>query len=97
VDTVWITTRDRLCRYGAGIIYKLAKLSGTKIVEIHSTPDKSDAEAVAESMLAVVNVFVARHNGKRAHFKRERERDESPQRKLDMYCFIPSGCDIGGC
>jgi putative resolvase len=70
IDTIWVTTPDRLCRYGVGILQTLARLTGTNIRAIHTLEQRSNAEQVAQDMLAVVNVFIARHNGKRAQLKR---------------------------
>jgi putative resolvase len=71
VDSVVVTYKDRLCRFGSELIEWLFKKSGTKLVVLDTlsssgTSEESGVSELAEDLLAITTVFVARNNGNRS-------------------------------
>jgi putative resolvase len=64
VSKVVVAHKDRLCRFAFELVEWFFKSYGTEIV-VHGRGE-SGTEELAEDLLSVVNVFVARNNGRRA-------------------------------
>ena len=79
VDTVVVRHKDRLCRYGSELVEWVFKQAGAKLV-VHGAgqadaDERDERTELADDLLAVVNFFVARNNGRRsAEHRRERKR-----------------------
>jgi len=76
VSEVVVMHRDRLCRYGFGLIELICKQFQTKLL-VHSGNEeenthKSSEQELSEDLLSIVNIFVARNNGKRASKNKKR-------------------------
>ena len=86
VATIVVANKDRLCRYGCELLESIFKHTGTKLV-VHgktSCPDAASAtQELAEDLLAVTTVFVARHNGRRSAANRRRRADKRKRSPLD--------------
>jgi putative resolvase len=86
VATIVVAYKDRLCRYGCELLESIFKHTGTKLV-VHgktSCPDAASAtQELAEDLLAVTTVFVARHNGRRSAANRRRRADKRKRLLLD--------------
>lgn len=74
VSEIVIARRDRLCRFGLELLEFVFKHFGTKLVVLGSEFQSSASDAntehnvqseLAEDLLAIVNVFVAKTNGMR--------------------------------
>lgn len=103
VQQVVVLYKDRLCRFGWEWIAWLCKKTGTKLL-VHcetyiSHTFHSPREELAEDLLSVINVFVARNNGLRSsqnrkqrqkEKKEERSSRETLQVKEDSPCSILS-------
>jgi predicted site-specific integrase-resolvase len=60
-----VTHRDRVCRFAYELFKALCENHGVSIVVLgEDTPTSSERE-LADDLLAVTTVFVARHNGRR--------------------------------
>ena len=79
VQEVVVLHKDRLCRYGIEILEYIFQKSGTRfLVHGQETQEpKDDTQELAEDLLAITNVFVARHNGRRSATNRRMRRKES--------------------
>lgn len=72
VSRVVVTYRDRLCRFGVELLEQVCKEHNCKIITV-GTEDEEDDEGektkreLEQDLLSIVNVFVARSNGRRSH------------------------------
>ena len=83
VETVVVSYRDRLCRFGIEIIEWIFKKSNVKLVVLSSDPGEQDlSRELSEDLLAITTVFVAKSNGLRAA-KYRRERKQKNDSKED--------------
>jgi putative resolvase len=71
VAEVCVASRDRLCRYGLELVEFIFSKSNTKLVVHMQSADQTPNEELAEDLLAVVNFFVAKNNGRQAAKKRK--------------------------
>jgi len=78
VKEVVVMHKDRLCRFGAELVEFILARSGTKLVVHGKEAGTNDTSELADDLLAVTTVFVARHNGLRSGANRRR-RAESRQ------------------
>ena len=78
VKEIVVMHKDRLCRFGAELVEYILKKFGTKLV-VHCDhhDDRSDNRELADDLIAVTTVFVARHNGLRSGANRRRRAQES--------------------
>ena len=86
VEEVVVMHRDRLCRFGVDLVESIFKSAGTKLV-VHGARDgpPDDARELADDLLAVTTVFVARHNG-RCSADNRRRRSEDTRRRTNKAC-----------
>lgn len=73
VQRIYITDKDRLLRFGYELFEEVCKAFGTEIVVLNtvsSTEELSERE-LADDLLTICNVFVAKKNGKRASRNRK--------------------------
>jgi predicted site-specific integrase-resolvase len=82
ISRIVVTYKDRLMRFGFELFEQVCKENCCQIV-VHSESfvsekdDKKETKELQEDLLSIVNVFVARRNGKKAgQFRRERKRIE---------------------
>jgi predicted site-specific integrase-resolvase len=66
VDTVYLTHKDRLLRFGSELVINIAKEFGTKI-EILNNKVQSFEEQLASDVLEIITVCSARLYGSRSH------------------------------
>jgi len=81
VGEVVVMHRDRLCRFAYELVEWICQKAGTRIV-VHTSRAPATASAqqeLAEDLLAVVNVFVARNNGRRSAENRRRRQQALAQ------------------
>jgi putative resolvase len=67
VDTIYVTHRDRLLRFGFQLIENLCIAFGSKIVIIEKAEESSFEIQLAFDVLEIITVFSARLYGKRSH------------------------------
>jgi hypothetical protein len=77
---VVVAHRDRLCHFAFDLIEYILRLNGTKIIVVHSNDDTSssasDANELAQDILAINTVFICRMQGRRSAENRKRRRNE---------------------
>ena len=67
VQEVVVLHKDRLCRYGIELMESLFDKTGTRfVVHSQSSNGENSTQELAEDLLAITNVFVARNNGRRS-------------------------------
>lgn len=77
VNKIYISDKDRLLRFGYELFEEVCKQFNTQIVVLHSTSDPEDTEReLADDLLTICNVFVARKNGQRAARNRKERKAE---------------------
>ena len=68
IDTLLLTHKDRLLRFGSELIFQLCEHFGTKVVLLDTQEkSKSDEETFAEDVIELITVFSSRLCGKRSH------------------------------
>ena len=74
IETIVVTYRDRLCRFGFELVEWFCSKVDAKIVVIEQDFDPQDkSRELAEDLLSIITVFTARNNGLRAaKYKKER-------------------------
>jgi len=72
IDTLYVSEKDRILRFGFELFEWISKHFGTKIhFEYH---EKEDTRELADDLLAITNVFVSKRNGqKSARNRKERK------------------------
>jgi predicted site-specific integrase-resolvase len=79
-----VTYKDRLCRFGVELVEWIFRKAGTKLLVLSKdTGEQELSKELAEDLLAITTVFVAKNNGLRsAKNKRERKFKEQLNEKL---------------
>lgn len=84
VERVVVAHKDRLCRFGHELMEFIFAKAGCKLVvldrEARPQGSVSKDQELADDLLSIVNVFVARRNGERSAAHR-RERSDRRKRK----------------
>lgn len=80
IEEVICTHKDRLCRFGFELIEILFKKFGTKLIILNSNIKCQDfQQELAEDLLSIINIFVAKNNGKRSGKNRKRRKEEKKE------------------
>ena len=80
VSEVVVRHKDRLCRYRLELLEWIFKKAGTKLVVLSHEQEASSTKELADDLLAITTVFVARHNGQRStENRRKRKADGCAQ------------------
>lgn len=76
VEEVVVRHKDRLCRYGLELVEWVMEKASTRLVVLCAPDCKQDnsARELADDLLAITTVFVARHNGRRSAENRRRRK-----------------------
>lgn len=74
VSTIVVTYKDRLCRYGIELLEFIFKKFGTQLLVHSNTEDTSETRELADDLLAITTIFVARHNGRRSQVNRKKRK-----------------------
>jgi predicted site-specific integrase-resolvase len=87
VMEVVVTNKDRLARFGFELIQWLFKKTDTKLLVLHNQEDRQDSrteeQELAEDLLSIVTVFVAKHNGRRGAENRRKRKALAQERRDD--------------
>lgn len=75
VSQVVVTYRDRIARFGYELFELLCKEHGCSILVYGEGDEPEPEQELKDDLLAVVNVFVASHNGKRAAILRRKRKE----------------------
>ena len=71
VETLVITHRDRLLRFGSELIFNICEFYGTKVVVLGEEVVRSFEEQLVADVVELMTVFTARVHGKRSHKNRQ--------------------------
>jgi putative resolvase len=74
VSEVVVTYKDRLCRYGIELLEFIFEKFGTKLLVYSGSETISETRELADDLLAITTVFVARHNGRRSQANRRKRK-----------------------
>jgi len=76
VEEIVVAHRDRLCRFAFDLMQSIFRNTGVKLV-VHHRHEQTEEDELAQDLLSIVNVFVAKNNGRRAAFyRKERKANE---------------------
>lgn len=67
IAEIVVTRKDRLVRFSYDIIKKICDIKNVRLVVHYEDSTTTEEEKLAEDLLSIVNVFVARNNGRRSH------------------------------
>lgn len=79
VEEVVVMHKDRLCRFGIDLVMFLFESFGTKLVVHGREVSEGCHQELADDLLAVTTVFVARNNGLRSAQNRKRRKIEATE------------------
>ena len=71
IDTLYISYKDRLVRFGYELIEEVCRLHGVKIIIINKNNEQTDEEELVDDILNIIHVFSCRLNGKRSHINKK--------------------------
>ena len=91
IKQITITHKDRLCRYGYEMVEWLFTKTNTKLVVLSQTNESDNEQSsitreqeLAQDLLSVVNVFVARNNGFRAAENRRKRKRADQTNQMEQ-------------
>jgi len=61
-----LTTKDRLLRFGAELVFSMCELYGVEVVILNKTPDSSPEEELVKDVLEIITVFSAKLHSMRS-------------------------------
>ena len=97
---VVVMHRDRLCRYGIEFVQWLFDKKQVRLL-VHGQAETSETRELADDLLAITNVFVARHNGRRAPANKRARKlnnrtiNEAADRGSDQVQVVPEPGTVG--
>ena len=71
VNEVVVAYRDRLCRFAFELVQWILQIHQVKLVVLNQEMDSSKETELAEDLLAIINVFNCRVNGRRKYKTKE--------------------------
>jgi predicted site-specific integrase-resolvase len=83
VKQVVVTHRDRVCRFAYELFKSLCENHGVSIVVLGEDIPANSERELADDLLAVTTVFVARHNGRRAALHRRMRKDQGEREQKE--------------
>lgn len=86
VEEVVVAYRDRLCRFAFELINWMFHIHGTKLVVLNETMESSESSELATDLLAIVNVFNCRINGRRKYKQKDKNKETKEENVED--CVI---------
>jgi len=75
VQQIVVAHKDRLCRFGFDLFDFLCRSFEVRLV-VHYREETSSEQELSEDLLAIINFFVAKNNGRRAGQHRKRRREQ---------------------
>lgn len=81
VKQVVVAYRDRLCRFAFELVEWFFQIHKVELLVLNQEVDSSEEKEMAEDLLAIINVFNCRVNGKRKYKNKEKqiEKDHKTQ------------------
>ena len=72
VDTLFLTHKDRLLRFGSPLIFKICEIFGARVVVLDESKDKNFEEELVGNVIELMTVFCSKIYGKRSHSNRKK-------------------------
>ena len=79
ISEVVVAYRDRLCRFAFELIERVLQMHQVRLVVLNESLDGSQQSELVEDLLAIINVFSCRVNGRRKYKLRGQEADQRPE------------------
>ena len=73
VESLTVTNKDRLLRFGSELIFRICDAVDTKVCILEEEPPKSHEEELARDVVTLMTVFSARHYGRRRHTRKTQQ------------------------
>ena len=67
IDTLVLTHKDRLLRFGSELIFKLCQHFGIRVVTLNQQNTQNFEETLSQDVIELMTVFCARLYGSRSH------------------------------
>ena len=67
VDSIYLTHKERLMRFGSELFFNICSYFGTKIIILNAVENKSFESTLAEDVIELMTVFSAKLYGKISH------------------------------
>jgi len=67
IETLYLTHKDRLLRFGSELFFNICQHHGTKVIILNAVENKSFESTLAEDVIELMTVFSAKLYGKRSH------------------------------
>ena len=71
INTLYLTHKDRLLRFGSELIFSLCNTFGTKVVIVDAVISPTFEQELAQDVIELMTVFSAKLYGKRSHKNRK--------------------------
>ena len=85
IKEIVVAYKDRLCRFGFQLFEAVCRRFEVRLV-VHNREETGSDQELSEDLLAIINFFVARNNGRRSskNRKRRRHQDEDPSTEIEV-------------
>lgn len=90
VQQVVVAYRDRLCRFAFELVEWFFQIHKVELLVLNQEVDSSEEKEMAEDLLAIINVFNCRVNGRRK-YKNNKEKQVEKEQKTDCKQIQKSG------
>ena len=84
IKEVVVAYRDRLCRFAFELIEWILQQNKVKLMVLHSSMESSEQSELAEDLLAIINIFNCRVNGRR---KYKPEKTKTTKKESQSECI----------
>jgi predicted site-specific integrase-resolvase len=81
VSEVVVAYRDRLCRFAYELVEWFLRIHEVKLLVLNQEVESSKENELAEDLLAIVNVFNCRVNGRRKYKNKTKEKHDSKEQE----------------
>jgi predicted site-specific integrase-resolvase len=84
IQEVVVAYRDRLCRFAFELVERVFQQHNVNIVVLNESLASDGHTELAEDLLAIINVYACRVNGKRKYAKKSKEENKQPNQEIDQ-------------
>lgn len=88
VEEVVVAYRDRLCRFAFELFEWIFHLHGVKLLVLDKRVEAESNQELAEDLLAIVNVFNCRVNGRRKYTKKEKGSEKEANKAEESFAEL---------
>lgn len=79
IKQVVVAYRDRLCRFAFELVEWFFQIHQVELVVLNKEMDSSEEKEMAEDLLAIINVFNCRINGRRKYKNKEKQSEKDQE------------------